>query len=235
MMDDEEPETLVAQIAAAIGEKARSKMLFCLLDGRARTSTELSVVAEVGASTASAHLGRLCAARLVEVSAQGRHRYFSLAGKDIADILEGLSRLACDNSRSVPAPRVSARLRSARTCYDHLAGVAGVAVHDRLFELGWLSSGWGAAAYEVTAAGSAGFAGLGVDLAGAAAARRKFACACLDWSERRAHLAGALGAALLDMALGRKWLLQDLDSRALEVTGRGRRELLSRLGLQLEN
>ncbi|MDQ8756632.1 helix-turn-helix transcriptional regulator [Sphingosinicella sp. LHD-64] len=232
-MDEEiEADGMVARIAAAIGEPARARMLFCLMDGCARTSTELAVVADVGASTASAHLGRLAETRLVKVSAQGKHRYYSLVGADVAKVLEGLSVLATGTA----GPRVSRvpnRLRIARTCYDHMAGSAGVALHDRFVEQAWLDVGTGDGTYDLTAAGEEAFAAIGIDTGATRAQRRRFACACLDWSERRPHLAGALGAAFLKVALARKWMIQDLDSRALSVTARGRQEFLSRFAVQV--
>jgi DNA-binding transcriptional ArsR family regulator len=234
MNDDQEPDCRVAQIAGAIGELARARMLFCLLDGYARTSTELSVVAEISPSTASAHLSRLTAAELVKVSVQGKHRYYSLAGKEVAEALESLSVLAAKDTRKPVVSRVPNRLRSARTCYDHMAGVIGVSVHDRLMELGLLSEGPSPDTYDVTTAGEAAFAAIGIDIESTRQLRRRFACPCLDWSERRPHLAGALGAALLRTALKRKWVVQDLDSRALSLTYRGRKELLSRFGIPLE-
>jgi len=128
----------VSRIAAAIGEPARARMLYCLLDGRARTSTELAAVAEVTPSTASVHMQRLKARRLVKVVAQGKHRYYSLDGTDVASALEALSVLAGGSQQSF-APNTPHRLRAARTCYDHLAGTLGVSLHDRLHALGWLS------------------------------------------------------------------------------------------------
>jgi DNA-binding transcriptional ArsR family regulator len=233
-MDAElDEDATVAAIAAAIGEPARARMLFCLMDGAARTSTELSVVAEVSPSTASAHLARLREAGLVAVIAQGRHRYFRLASGEVAAVLESLGVLA--GGRPRPGPRTPSRLRAARACYDHLAGAAGVAIHDRLLALGWIAPppGGPADAYEVTPAGDRALGELGIDLAEARARRRRFAGACLDWSERRPHLGGALGAALLSLALARGWLERDLDSRALTVTPRGRKALAERLGAAL--
>lgn len=203
-------------------------MLSCLLDGRARTSTELAIVSGVSPSTASVHLSRLREDRLVKVVVQGKHRYYSLQGPNVAAVLEGLSVLA-GAPASEFVPNTPSRLRAARTCYDHLAGTLGVSLHDRLQALGWLSG-----AYALTAAGTKALTALGVDLAAASASRRRFAYPCLDWSERRPHLAGALGAALLNTLVKRRWLDQDLDSRALAITSLGRRELRSRFGLNGE-
>src|SRR5713101_5693847 len=205
----------VSRIAAAIGEPARARMLYCLVDGRARTSTELAMVADVTPSTASVHLQRLKTHQLVKVFAQGKHRYYSLEGADVAAALEALSVLA-GGSPDVFLPNTPNRLRAARTCYDHIAGTLGVSLHDRFKSLGWLSSGSGAEhSYDLTAGGVHAFKALGVDIEATRTLRRRFAYACVDWSERRPHIGGAVGAALLNVAMKRKWVMQDLDSRAL--------------------
>ena len=220
-----------AKVAAAIGEPARARILYCLMDGRARTSTELAVVADVAPSTASAHLNRLAAAGLVEVLVQGRYRYHSLASAEVAAVLEGLSFLA-GGARAQFTPRTPNRLRAARTCYDHLAGEAGVMLHDRFKALGFLRGGSGTSAgpYDLTSAGAEALEALGVDVEATRALRRRFAYGCLDWSERRAHLGGALGAAVLKVAIRRKWVIQDLDSRALSVTPLGHSQMSARFG-----
>ncbi len=131
-------------------------------------------------------------------------------------------------------PNTPNRLCVARTCYDHLAGRVGVALHDRFRTLGWLSSlPKDAKDYELTTAGTRAIEALGIDIEATRSLRRRFAPACLDWSERRPHIGGALGAALLKSALKRNWLTRDLDSRALGITGTGRREMLSRFGLAI--
>jgi DNA-binding transcriptional ArsR family regulator len=231
---EEQADAAVCRIAAAIGEPARARILFCLMDGHARTSTELAVVADVSPSTASVHLHRLKAAHLVQVLVQGKHRFYSLEGPGVAAVLEGLSVLA-GGPRDKFVPSTPSRLRVARACYDHLAGTVGVSLHDRFQALGWLSTGANGDgnAYEVTAAGAKAFETLGVDLAAIRTLRRRFACSCLDWSERRPHVGGALGAAILKVALKRKWLTRDLDSRALGITSLGRREMLARFGLRV--
>jgi DNA-binding transcriptional ArsR family regulator len=221
----------VAAIAAAIGEPARARMLFSLMDGHARTSTELAVIAEVSPSTASAHLTRLRTERLVDVHVQGKHRYYRLESESVAAALESLTVLA-GRTRKPFVPTAPSRLRVARTCYDHIAGSLGVALHDRLMALAWLTP-VADDAYELTHAGNNAIAWLGIDVAATRAHRRRFAFACLDWSERRPHVGGALGGALLDLAVKRRWLRQDLDSRALTITRGGRREFLSRFGLEL--
>jgi DNA-binding transcriptional ArsR family regulator len=209
-------------------------MLYSLLDGHARTSTELAMVAEVSPSTASVHLGRLHTEHLVNVLVQGKHRYYSLAGPHVARTLEGLSVLA-GSKRDAFAPTTPHRLRAARTCYDHMAGAIAVTLFDRFIALRWIkrNSGAAAGAIDLTHEGSNGLALIGVDVEAARALRRRFAYACLDWSERRPHLGGALAAAILKTALARRWVSRDLDSRALTVTSHGKRELRSRLGIEL--
>jgi DNA-binding transcriptional ArsR family regulator len=227
----------LSRIAAAIGEPARVRILSSLLDGHARTSTELAVVAEVSPSTASVHLSRLKEEKLIKVVVQGKHRYYSLQGAEVATALEALSVIAenvlAGNPRTRFVPSTPNHLRAARTCYDHVAGTLGVALHDRIKALGWLCEhpAEPGDAYDLSPKGAQAFAALGVDVAAAKAERRRFAYACLDWSERRSHLGGAIGAAILEIALKRKWLTQHLDSRALQITSHGKRELQTRFGL----
>jgi hypothetical protein len=210
-------------------------MLYSLLDGHARTSTELAVLAEVSPSTASVHLTRLKDEGLLKVLVQGKHHYFSLAGPQVARALESLSVLAGKRSAHFQ-PTTPKRLRAARTCYDHLAGAVGVALSDQILRKGWLipHTRGSTDAYNLSSEGAREFTQLGVDLDATRALRRRFAFACLDWSERRPHLGGALAAALLKVALDKKWVLQDPDGRALEITRLGRRELFARFGVQLD-
>jgi DNA-binding transcriptional ArsR family regulator len=230
-MEATEPvDAAASRIAFAIGEPARARILYCLLDGRARTSTELSAVADVGTSTASAHLDRLLKARLLRVAAQGRYRYYRLAGPEVGGLLEGLSAVAGIASPTF-IPRTPDRLRAARTCYDHIAGSLGVALHDRLLKLEWISPAGADGAYAVSAKGRARLADLGIDLAGLEGRRRRLAYGCLDWSERRAHIGGALGAALLELMTRRRWLLREIDGRALAPTALGKREIHRHFGI----
>lgn len=222
----------VSSIAAAIGEPARARMLYCLMDGHARTSTELSVVAGISPSTASVHLHRLKTNRLVKVFLQGKHRFYNLDNSQVAEALEGLSVLAGEPPNQFQ-PSTPSLLRTARTCYDHIAGALGVALHDRFHELKWVSTirGDKSVNYGLTREGVKMMNAVGIDAGVIRLSRRKFAFACLDWSERRPHIGGALGAALLQMALRRKWVLQELDSRALSITSLGRREMKNRFGV----
>ncbi len=233
MSVEEHFHTAVSRIAAAIGEPARARILYCLMDGHARTSTELASVADVSPSTTSVHLHRLKTEHLLKVRVQGKHRYYSLDGPHVASALEGLSVLAGGSRKFVP--NTPSRLRVARTCYDHMAGAVGVSLHDGLITLGWLQTGSAddGSEYDLTPEGAKRFESMGIDIEATRTLRRRFACACLDWSERRPHIGGALGAALLKLALKRRWVIQELDSRALDVTGLGRREMLSRFGIQV--
>ncbi len=228
------PALRAARIGAALAAPARARMLLHLLDGRPRSSTELAAVGGVGAATASTHLRRLEAARLVEAAAAGRHRYYRLRGPETGALLEALCVAAGGNAAAdmARAAAPAAPIRAARSCYDHLAGILGVRIHERLQALGWLQRGAGRE-YAVTAAGEAGLEALGVDVAAARVGRRRFAFGCLDWTERRWHLAGALGAEVLAMALRRGWVRREAETRALAVTRTGRRALAARLGMQL--
>ncbi|MBC3366380.1 metalloregulator ArsR/SmtB family transcription factor [Pseudomonas sp. SWRI154] len=231
-MDAEQHDVGVSQVAAAIAEPARTRMLCALMDGHARTSTELASIAEVSASTASAHLAKLRELALVRLHVQGRHRYYSLADPRVAQALEALMVIGQSASPSFSS-RTPDRLQFARTCYDHMAGTLAVRLHDRLLEAGWLVGVEGEG-YRLSEAGEALFNGLGVDVPALTLQRRRFACPCLDWSMRRPHLGGALGKALLQVAIKRKWVIQDLDSRALGLTAAGQREMSARFGISTE-
>jgi len=231
-------EEATSRIAAAIGEPARARMLFGLLDGRARTSTELAFLADVSPSTASAHLSRLRDARLVSLTVQGRHRYYRIDNRRVAGALERLSVLAgatMDVRRAPFRASTPEHLVHARTCYDHIAGSLGVSLHDALMTRGWLASAVPQGhEYSLTSTGERQLAAIGIDVDGVRAGRRRLAFGCLDWSERRPHLGGALGAALLTTMLERRWTKRDRDSRALSVTALGKRELALRLGVRLD-
>lgn len=233
-MDDSSNEWALSRIAGAIAEPARTRMLCSLMDGHARTSTEMAVIADVSASTASAHLARLKDDGLLKLHTQGRHRYYSLASKQVAQALEALMVI----SQSASAPFVSTtpgRLQFARTCYDHMAGTLAVQLHDHFVESGWLVvADTDERLYVLTDSGESALSALGIETATLKLQRRRFACSCLDWSMRRPHLGGALGAALLQALLSRKWVLQDLDSRALALTPKGRKALNKQFGIILE-
>jgi DNA-binding transcriptional ArsR family regulator len=223
----------VASIAAAIGEPARARMLYCLLDGHSRTSTELAIVGEVSPSTASVHLARLKDQRLVKVLSQGKHRYYSLEGETVARALEALTVVA-GGMRQKFVPGTPPHLRAARTCYDHMAGLLAVTLRDRFEKLNWLASdSVEADAYDLTEEGRKAISALGIDVDAVRSLRRRFAYACVDWSERRPHIGGALGRAILQFMLEQQWFVQDLDSRALNLTALGHRQMLARFGLKI--
>jgi DNA-binding transcriptional ArsR family regulator len=224
----------VHSIAAAIGDLGRSKMLFSLLDNRARTATELAIVADVRASTASAHLARLKEEGLVRVVKQSRHHYYTLNGAEVATVLEGLLALS-GATRTEFKSKYPDRLSAARTCYDHIAGTLGVALLDAILKQEWLLANDPAIAesYTLSPKGLKVFSGLGIDVPQLEMQRRQIAVPCLDWSERRPHLRGVLAAAILTLAKKKKWVVADLDSRALTLTARGRREMSAAFGLSL--
>ena len=208
----------IAALAALIGDPGRANILTALMDGHALTASELAEEAGVALSTASGHLSRLVDGGLLVVRKQGRHKYFALAGPEVAGVLEGLMGLAARGpSRTRPGPR-DAALREARVCYNHLAGARGVQMFESLKGRGFVT---GTEELTLTGAGHAFVTGLGVDLA--ALDPRRVPCrACLDWSERRTHLAGSLGRALLALFEGQGWLRRDAGSRAVLFAPRGR-------------
>ena len=199
-------------------------MLDALLAGRAMTATELARAAGVSAATASEHLARLTDGGMVEVLVQGRHRYHRIASPDVAAALEALAHIA--PPKPATTLRQSRRARSlaeARTCYDHLAGRSGVALHDGLVSREWLAPVSGG--YRLSAAGRQGLLAWGVDVAAAEASRRAYARPCLDWTERREHLAGALAAAITSALVDgpEPWFVRRADDhRGLRTTELGR-------------
>lgn len=223
----------VAEIAALIGDATRANILIGLMDGRALTAGELAFRANVTASTTSEHLARLTEAGLIAAEKQGRHRYFRLANGDIASVLESLMALSVKGpARHHPTGPKDAALRAARTCYDHLAGRLGVAIADALIarEFVVLSEGAGL----VTDDGMAFLCDFGLSLDRRAASRRPLCRTCLDWSERRPHLAGWLGAAILTHTLDLKWIVRTTDSRAIHVTEAGRRGIAARFAITMD-
>lgn len=218
----------VAAAAALFADRTRASVVAALLDGRALTAGELARACDVSAATVSAHLRRLLDAGLVSVAAQGRHRYYRLADERAGRAFEALAVLAPVRPvRSLRQSRVAAGLRAARTCYDHLAGHAGVRLAEALVSRGVLD----ATGFSLLAPDA--LVSFGVDVEAAARARRSFAHPCLDWSERRHHLAGALGAALLDRMVASEWVVRDGASRAVRVTAAGREGLHTRFGCDL--
>ncbi|MCV3735525.1 metalloregulator ArsR/SmtB family transcription factor (plasmid) [Rhizobium sp. TRM96647] len=215
----------IAQIGALIGDPARANMLAVLMGGRALTATELAGAAGITLSTASSHLAKLEAGGLVSQRKQGRHRYFALADDEVGLMLEGLMGFAAHRGflRARPGPKDPA-LRKARVCYNHLAGDFGVRMLDRLVADGHVAIDGDDAA--LTAEGEAKMAGIGIDVTGLRSQRRPVCRTCLDWSERRSHLAGSLGEALLSRFIEMGWARRSDDSRAIGFTPKGERQFL---------
>ena len=226
----------LSEVAALMGDPARAAMLSLLMDGRAHTASELALAAGITAQTASGHLGRMVDANLLAARAQGRNRFYRLASGDVAHAMESLMALA--GTRAPPASATAAwrrdpDLRFCRTCYDHLAGQIGLAATDSLTQHGHLEPK-GARDWSLTASGEAFCTRLGVDLAGAKAAHtRHFARQCLDWSERRPHISGALGSAIADTFFKKGWAERMRRGRTVRLTDSGRRALSSHFGTSL--
>jgi DNA-binding transcriptional ArsR family regulator len=214
----------IVGIAALIGDHARAEVLTALMADRALTATELAEVAGVTKQTISAHLAKLLDAKLVAVESQGRHRYFRLADQDVAQLLESLMGVAFRTGavRVRSSPREPA-LRKARVCYDHLAGEVGVRIYESLVKKHALVPA--ADGLELSNEGKRLFDKLAIDTDALARQKRAFCRACLDWSERRHHLAGALGAALLDRVVELGWARRAKDSRVVSVTAHGQQAL----------
>jgi DNA-binding transcriptional ArsR family regulator len=222
----------LADVAALIGEPTRAAMLVALLDGRAIPATELASAANLSAAATSLHLAKLTRGGLLTVRQEGRHRYYRLASADVVHALEALGVIATGPPplRSL-TPEQSA-LRAARTCYDHLAGVIAVALTETLLRSRVLRRA-GEHRFDVTPSGRRWLWGtLSIDMSTLELGRRPLARSCLDWTERRPHVSGALGAAILAHFIERGWLAKQRGSRAVDITGHGRAAFV-RLGLPL--
>ena len=222
-------EPRLARVAAMIADASRSRMLAYLLDGEFASAGELARAASVSPATASAHLAQLLDGGLLVCEPRGRHRYYRLADAEVAQALSALALVAERDAHArawASPPRQ--RLRQARCCYGHLAGALGVQLMQGLLQRGWLQPEGGA--FALTAAGQQGLAGLGLDPAAwQQPSRARLAYGCLDWSERRDHLAGRLARALLSHALAQGWLRRVPGERALQITPPGQRALASLL------
>ncbi|MEY9974787.1 DNA-binding transcriptional ArsR family regulator [Lysinibacillus sp. RC46] len=211
----------MAEIASLLGETSRATMLASMMDGRFHTASELAYMAAIKPQTASFHLAKLVDGKLVKVEKQGRHRYFQLADEEIAHLLE--SFLAISPPPEVRSLKQSSQmklLQGARTCYDHLAGKLGVQLTDSLVNAGYLKLE--EKQFLITAEGAQFFIDFGLDLDDLKRKRRSFSHACLDWSERRYHLAGALGQGMLTHFLSLGWVTRVPSIRAIKVTEKGR-------------
>lgn len=222
----------IAEVAALIGDAARADMLLSLKDDGVLSASELAHVAGVAPNTASGHLAKLTQARLIAVERQGRHRYYRLASPEVAEALEALEVLAVKAaSRARPPQGREDAIRFARSCYDHLAGELGVKLTWALVDQGHLVAEDDNLAFGF--GGEAVFADLGIDLAALRAKRRPLVRSCLDWSERRPHLGGALGADLLARLVTLGWIERQAGTRAVRVTGRGRQAFRDRFRIAL--
>ncbi|MFM9886784.1 MAG: ArsR/SmtB family transcription factor [Burkholderiales bacterium] len=227
-----------AEVASLAGDPARAGMLHALMDGRALTASELARVAGVTPQTASGHLAKMASAGLLRIEKQGRHRYHRLATAAVAQMIESIMQVAAGLEAMRPAPPTGPRdaaLRAARTCYDHLAGQLGVSIANALVTSGHVELEQDAGL--VTDAGMALFGRLGIDVATLSAGRGKttrvLCRPCLDWSERRPHLAGAVGAALCTRSLDEGWIRRIDGTRAVSITLAGHRIFREAMGVRL--
>ncbi|MDR0217507.1 MAG: ArsR family transcriptional regulator [Enterobacteriaceae bacterium] len=242
-MHESNLEQKVTEIAALLADNSRTQMLFLLMDGRAYTATELSVAADIAPSTASAHLNRLVEQNLVNCIKQGRYRYFQIESEEVAGLLENMmcfahsaifgaisssTRKRSTLKRSTIKPSTPESLRFFRTCYDHMAGEIAVKIHRSLLAHGWLTDD-----YQLTSQGKTFLLSLGAGDIIEAPSKRKFACGCLDWSERCFHLGGFLGAVLLKLFLQKKWAIRQFDSRKLVLTEQGKKVLIKQFGIEI--
>jgi DNA-binding transcriptional ArsR family regulator len=229
-----------AEIAALVGDPARASMLHALLDGRALTASELARVAGITPQTASGHLARLAEAGLLAVVKQGRHRYHRLATLDVARMLESIMCVAAAGSsqstKVVTGPRDKA-MRAARDCYDHMAGRLAVVLADSLINRGFVEMSEDAGI--VTPDGQRFFQGLGLETSQPRVASKKqqriFCRPCLDWSERRPHLAGKVGTMLRDHSVMEGWVRRGAESRALTITRKGEQAFREHFGIRTED
>lgn len=256
---DVSPTHALAIVGELIGEAGRAGILIALLDGRARTAGELALLANISAQSASAHLSKLVDGGLLAVEPQGRHRYYRLAGGEVAHAIEAVGSIAtrapiaaamisgrvgaqrrparsiegcapaCPGLNLTRSPAADSDIRRARTCYDHLAGLLAVELAIKLEATNVIRPS-GDHEYELGTAGVRWFAGIGVDVAAVRRGKRAFARRCVDWTERRPHLAGALGAAMLARMLELRWIARRKDSRVVRVTELGEGELARRIG-----
>ena len=212
----------ISVIANLIGDSARARMLTALMGGKALTATELALEAEITSQTASSHLAKLVDGQLLVVRKQGRHKYFQLQGIEIAELLESLMNMASkkNHGKIITGPDNS-RLRKARICYDHLAGELGVALYNSLKKSDYIIDNNDETL--LTNAGKSYFSEIGFDFNNISKSKRPLCKSCLDWSERRNHLAGILGQWILNDLFTKGWASKDLDSRAIQFTEKGLR------------
>jgi len=216
------------QTAALIGEPIRATILWTLLDGKAFTASELAIAADTSAPNISMHLAKLINADLLKVENHGRHRYYSFSRKEIAYAVETLAALIPQSSKKLSqADNIISPMQQCRTCYDHLAGKTGVAITDALLKQKIISQDDNS--FDLTKKGTNWFLAMDIHIDELKQQRRSFLRPCLDWSERRYHMAGSLAAALLDKMLLNDWIRKTKNSRAIIVTGKGQKKLYENL------
>ena len=211
--------------ATLIGDATRASILWNLLDGRAFTATELAIAVETSAQNISMHLGKLLDANLISVEKQGRHKYYRFSNKEVAYAVEAMANL-------IPKPEISAKkktenyppIKYCRTCYDHLAGKIGVALAESLLEQKIIIEKNNT--FEITSEGEKWFSDFGVNIGDAKKQKRIFLKPCLDWSERRYHIAGSVGTLLLNKMLEQDWIRRTANSRVIIITAKGEKEML---------
>ena len=226
-----EAEPAIARLAGLLADPSRARIVWTLIDGTSRPAGELAFCANISAQSASGHLAKLVEGGLIQVEAQGRHRYFRIAGAEVAAIVEGLASLGASREPRPVPPRISApaRFLKARTCYGHLAGAMAVDVLAAMLRARWLAPE--GRDYAVTPLGTRKLGQLDIDVASLREGRRVFARACVDLTQRRPHLGGALGEALLDAYVRRGWIQRHRRSRIVTITPRGEDDFARVFGL----
>jgi DNA-binding transcriptional ArsR family regulator len=217
-------------IALLIGEPARATMLWKILDGRMHTATELAIAADLSAQNASMHLGKLVKAGLLSVTQRGRLKYYQFANPNVAYVIEAIANLVPkDNLVSQGEISDSSRIKYCRTCYDHLAGEVGVAITDKLLSRKIIAANH--KDFTISKSGVKWFDRLEISIPELTQSKRALARKCLDWSEKRPHISGAVGAALANKLFDLKWLQRNKNSRIVLVTPLGQKKIYDLLGL----
>ncbi len=230
-MKDIEMDEQFSKLASLIGEKARAKMLWHLLDGRAYTALELAVIADISKQSCSNHLKKLTTEKILKAEKQGRHKYFKLFDKQVANALEGIAFLTSQKTKREAIIQPNTGIKYARSCYDHLAGYVGTQLQEGLTKQALIQKVEDQ--YLCTKKGEKKFLEMGIEINPLKALNRKFAYPCLDWSERKHHIGGALGAALLKYMMENDWVRKKKNTRALLLTSKGRQGLEATFKLSL--
>lgn len=217
------------EIAALVGDPVRATIMWKLLDGKAFTATELAIAAGTSASNISMHLAKLIQAGLLSAESQSRHRYYTFARKEIAYAIEAMTHLIPHSKKEQPSAENIPAIKQCRTCYDHLAGKTAVAITDSMLKQKVIIAGNDG--FALSNKGKKWFCGMGIDVQALQQQRRSFLRPCLDWSERRHHIAGSLAAALLTKMLLNDWIRKIKNSRAVIVTAAGQKKLYEHLNL----